>query len=162
MSNAASSPAWTVKFHDDFDPEFDAFTEDVKDSLLAVAQAIKLAGPKAGRPSVDTLAGSRHANMKEMRFKANHGNEVWRAAFAFDPQSNAIILCAADKQGKPEQGFYKKLIATADKRFDSHLKSIEQERKEAACKEPAAKKRAGSTSKSSQAPRRVSKKSGKE
>jgi len=35
--------------------------------------------------------------MKELRFKANNGVELWRAACAFDPQQQAIILVAADK-----------------------------------------------------------------
>ena len=35
-------------------------------------------------PQVDTLKGSRHANMKELRFDADQG--VWRIAFAFDPE----------------------------------------------------------------------------
>ena len=39
-------------------------------------------GPTLGRPRVDTLQGSRHANMKEFRFDAAGG--VWRVAFAFD------------------------------------------------------------------------------
>jgi len=30
-------------------------------------------GPVAGRPRVDTLNGSKHANMKELRFDADDG-----------------------------------------------------------------------------------------
>jgi hypothetical protein len=43
-----------------------------------------------GRPHADTLAGSRHANMKELRFSADDG--VWRVALAFDPVRHGVIL----------------------------------------------------------------------
>jgi hypothetical protein len=36
---------------------------------------------------VDTLKGSMHANMKELRFDAAGG--VWRVAFAFDAKRKA-------------------------------------------------------------------------
>jgi hypothetical protein len=55
------------------------------------------------RPRVDTLNGSRHANMKELRFNAANG--VWRFAFAFDPNRQAIILCGGDKTGGSEKRF---------------------------------------------------------
>ena len=48
-----------------------------------------------GRPRADTLSGSRHANMKEMRFSAADGE--WR--LAFDPARNAVLLVAGDKSG---------------------------------------------------------------
>ena len=75
-------------------------------------------GPQLGRPYVDTLEGSKHANMKELRFDADDG--VWRAAFAFDPHRQAVILVAGDKSGISEKRFYRSLIAKADKRFDDY------------------------------------------
>lgn len=122
--------SWTVEFHDDFEPEFDDMAEDVQDGLLAAARAVQTLGPHAGRPYVDTLKGSRHANMKELRFEGHDGNEEWRAAFAFDPERRAIILVAGDKQGKSSARFYRKLIAKADERFDSHLKRIGKARRD--------------------------------
>lgn len=71
---------------------------------------------------MDTLNASRHANMKEIRVR--HGSQVWRFAFAFDPEKNAIILCGADKQGVNEARFYRQLIAKADARFDAWLKEV--------------------------------------
>ena len=50
---------------------------------------------------IDTLKGSKHANMKELRFDVDDG--VRRAAFAFDPKRAAIILAAADKSGGSEK-----------------------------------------------------------
>ncbi len=92
---------------------------EVRVELLAQARVLEVFGPAAKRPRVDTLNGSKHANMKELRFDAGGG--VWRAAFAFDPRRHAILLVAGDKSGGSEKAFYRRLIATADKRFDAHL-----------------------------------------
>jgi hypothetical protein len=64
--------------------------------------------------------------MKELRFAADDG--VWRVAFAFDPKRNAIMLVAGDKSGTSEKRFYKKLIATADDRFDAHLALLKKKK----------------------------------
>lgn len=123
-SKSEPAAAWIVTLHDDFEPEFEALSADVQEGLLGAAKSIQIAGPKAGRPHVDTLKGSKHANMKEIRFECQKGNEEWRAAFAFDSKRNAVILVAGAKQGKNQKLFYKKLIRDADRRFDDHLESI--------------------------------------
>ena len=79
-------------------------------------------GPQLGRPRVDTLNGSRHANMKELRFSTADGE--WRVAFAFDPRRKAILPVAGDKSGGSENRFYRELIRKADERFDAHLARI--------------------------------------
>lgn len=117
--------SWLVEFHEDFEPEFDVLSEEVQDELLAHASLWETFGPKLGRPHVDTLNGSQHANMKELRFKAAGG--VWRVAFAFDPKRHAILLVAADKSGGSENRFYKQLIKKADARFNKHLAQQEGE-----------------------------------
>lgn len=121
-----SQKKWEVSFHDAFDPEFDALPEDVQDELLAAAAAVQELGPAADRPHVGTLINPRHPNMKELRFKANHGAQIWRAAFAFDPQRQAVILVAADKQGIDEKKFYRDLLKKANARFDQHLQALQQ------------------------------------
>jgi hypothetical protein len=113
---------WVVGLHDDFVPEFDELGDIVKDELVAVMRALEITGPHLSRPHADTLNGSRHANMKELRFAAENG--VWRFAFAFDPQRQAIVLCGGDKSGGGEKRFYKRLIAKADDRFDAHLAGL--------------------------------------
>ncbi len=111
--------AWTVRFCDEFDAEFPGLSKEVRHVLMAHAKLLEQFGPTLGRPYVDTLKGSKHANMKELRFDADDG--VWRVAFAFDPQREAILLIAGDKAGVPERRFYRQLIAKADDRFDRHL-----------------------------------------
>ena len=99
----------------------------MQDELLAHIQVLEQFGPQLGRPRVDTLNGSRHANMKELRFNAADG--VWRFLFAFDPNRSAVIFCGGDKSGGSEKLFYRQLIAKADARFDVHLAQIEAEKK---------------------------------
>lgn len=60
--------AWTVIFHPEFDAEFQEMEEGLQDELLAHAKLLQEFGPNLGRPAVDTLKGSRQANMKELRF----------------------------------------------------------------------------------------------
>lgn len=94
----------------------------LQDELLAHARLIQEFGPHLGRPTVDTLKGSKHANMKELRFDCGGG--VWRIAFAFDAERAAILLVGGDKGGADQRRFYKKLIASADARFDEHLATL--------------------------------------
>jgi hypothetical protein len=110
---------WGVRWHADFIPEFEALPELVQEALTVHMVVLRTFGPQLGRPRVDTLKGSRHANMKELRFNADNG--VWRFAFAFDPQRRGIVLCGGDKSGGDEARFYRQLIAKADTRFETHL-----------------------------------------
>ncbi len=118
---------WAVEIGDEFEPEFDGLPEDVRTEILALALLLEQFGPQLRRPRVDTLHGSRHANMKELRFSAADGE--WRVAFAFDPKRRAILLVAGDKSGGSEKRFYRELIRKADDRFDAHLSRLRKERK---------------------------------
>jgi hypothetical protein len=115
---------WAVEIGDEFEPEFDDLHEDVRTEILALSKVLQQFGPQLGRPRVDTLNGSKHANMKELRFDAADG--VWRVAFAFDPKRKAILLVAGDKSGVSEKKFYKSLIVKADDRFDAHLARLKE------------------------------------
>lgn len=115
---------WVVNLHVQFVPEFEALDEVVQDELLAHIVVLETFGPQLGRPRVDTLTGSRHANMKELRFDAVDG--VWRFAFAFDPARRAMVLCGGDKSGGSQRRFYRQLIDKADARFDAHLAALKR------------------------------------
>lgn len=117
--------AWEVDLHDDFVPEYHDLPGDVQDELQAHIALLEQFGPQLGRPRADTINGSRHANMKELRFDAGDG--VWRFAFAFDPTRRAIILCGGDKSGVSQKRFYRQLIAKADARFDIHVAKIKMQ-----------------------------------
>ena len=118
---------WTVEFDPEFNAEFDQLSDGVQDELLAHAQLLARFGPTLSRPRADTLKGSRHPNMKELRFDAERG--VWRVAFAFDPERRAVLLVAGDKRGANQQRFYRRLIRVADARYDRRLASMRAERK---------------------------------
>ena len=119
--------SWSVEIGDEFKPEFFALHEDVRTEILALARLLQQFGPQLGRPRVDTLNGSRHANMKELRFSAAGGE--WRVAFAFDTRRKGILLIAGDKSGGSEKRFYRELLRKADNRFDAHLARLERERR---------------------------------
>jgi hypothetical protein len=119
--------SWIVEIGGEFEPEFDDLHEDVRTEALALARLLQQFGPELGRPRVDTLNGSRHANMKELRFSAADGE--WRVVFAFDTKRKAILLVAGDKSGVGEKRFYRELIRKADERFDAHLARLKEERR---------------------------------
>ena len=87
--------SWSAYFHPKFKAEVEGLSEAVQDGLASALAPLRHFGPSLGRPDVDRLNGSKFANMKELRFSADGG--VWRVAFAFNPQRNAILLVAADK-----------------------------------------------------------------
>jgi len=120
---------WDVLLADEFEPEFLAFSEEVQVEMLALTKVLQQIGPHLGRPRVDTLKGSRHDNMKELRFDAADG--VWRVAFAFDPDRKAVLLVAGDKSGGSEKRFYRGLIRKADLRFDAHLQRLKTKKEKA-------------------------------
>lgn len=106
---------------------FSAYRKTFQTEILALARLLQQFGPQLGRPRVDTLKGSSHANMKELRFSAANGE--WRVAFAFDPKRKALLLVAGDKSGGSEKRFYRDLIRKADERFDGHLSWLKRTRK---------------------------------
>ena len=110
---------WAVEFDEAFADEFLKLDLQVRLELAARTALLKQCGPHLRRPYADTLNGSRHANMKELRFEAADG--VWRAAYAFDPSRRVIVLVAGDKSGQSSKRFYRQLVARADARFDAHL-----------------------------------------
>ncbi len=113
---------WNVFFHDNFHAEFQVMGDALQEELLAYARLLQEFGPHLGRPTVDTLNGSKHANMKELRFDCEGG--VWRVAFAFDTERAVILLVGGNKGGADQRRFYKKLIAIADVRLAELLATL--------------------------------------
>ncbi len=118
---------WRIATTEQFDDWFAELGEDAQTEIVAKAELLKLLGPMLGRPHADTLNGSKHANMKELR--ADTADQVIRIAFAFDPERTAILLVAGDKAGVSQKRFYKQLIQKADKLFDAHLTILKAKRK---------------------------------
>ena len=113
---------YKVVFDPDFKDQFTTLNKKVRIALMEKVGVLRVVGPILGRPQVGKLQGSKHSNMKELRFDADRGK--WRVAFAFDPERKAILLVAGDKAGVNQDRFYRSLIATADDRYDQHLEGL--------------------------------------
>ena len=110
---------WGVATTGEFDGWYRNLDDDARMEVIAKVDLLKALGPHLGRPHADTLNGSKHANMKELR--ADTRDSVFRIAFAFDPNRSAILLVAGDKAAANQRRFYEQLIAKADKLYDTHL-----------------------------------------
>src|SRR3982750_3514384 len=111
---------WNVLASPQFAEWFASISEADREAITVVIELLRARGPQLGRPYADTLKGSSHANMKELRVTA--GRRAIRIAFAFDPQRNAVLLVAGDKRGVSSARFYRQLIARADALYAEHLR----------------------------------------
>ena len=114
--------AWEVEFTDQFGQWYGELDERSQDWVIAAVEILEEQGPGLARPFVDTVKGSRHANMKELRPR---GGSL-RILFAFDPRRVAILLRGGDKTNR-WQAWYREFIPIADRLYDEHLESLETE-----------------------------------
>jgi hypothetical protein len=115
---------WEIETTDVFDEWFDTLDDTDRASVLASLIVLEEQGPMLSRPYADTVKGSQHSNMKELRVQSK-GDPI-RAFFAFDPARKCILLCAGNKTGN-EKRFYKTMIPIADREFSKHLKKLRKE-----------------------------------
>lgn len=101
-----------------------ALDADTYLQIRAALQVLSEAGPRLGRPLVDTVVGSRHRNMKELR-PGSAGRSEIRILFAFDTERAAIMLLGGDKSGQ-WNGWYRRAIPKADSLFDQHIRTLEK------------------------------------
>jgi hypothetical protein len=118
---------WPVATTDEFNEWFADLDKDGRVEVMAKVGLLKCLGPMLGRPHADTLNGSKHANMKELR--VDTADKVMRIAFAFDPSRTGILLVAGDKAGVSQRRFYQRLIAKADALYDLHLARLSRIKK---------------------------------
>ncbi|CAM4389567.1 MAG: Putative toxin HigB2 [Legionella sp.] len=115
---------WLIETTDTFDIWFDALDDIDRANVLASMIVLREKGPMLSRPYADTVKGSSHSNMKELRVQSQ--GEPIRAFFAFDPKRRGILLCAGNKTGN-EKRFYEEMIPIADREFTAHLKKSNKE-----------------------------------
>lgn len=115
---------WEVETTDTFDEWFDALDDTDRGNVLASMMVLRERGPMLGRPHADTVNGSAHRNMKELRVQSK-GDPI-RAFFAFDPKRRGILLCAGNKTGD-EKRFYDVMIPIADREYTAHLEKLKKE-----------------------------------
>ena len=117
---------WTALLASEFQTWLDGLPSDDRVAILQDIRVLEEFGPQLGRPHVDTLQGSRHSNMKELR--SRHSGHQYRSLFAFDPKQRAILLVGGDKVGQDQKRFYKALIKQADTILDRHLARIAKDK----------------------------------
>jgi hypothetical protein len=110
--------SWGAERTTEFDKWWETLTDSEQRKVVASVEALQEVGPIAGRPLVDSVEGSRHSNMKELRV-----TQTMRIFFAFDPRRVAILLIGGDKAGKTKR-FYKRMIQIADSSYQQHLEMI--------------------------------------
>jgi hypothetical protein len=120
---------WSVEFHPSCEAWANGLEQQDTEALLAAIRVLRDAGPTLGRPLVDAIKGSRHANMKELRPGSTGRTEI-RVLFAFDMERQAILLVGGDKSND-WTGWYKVNIPIADERFDEHQDKITERRRKA-------------------------------
>src|SRR5579864_2468242 len=133
--------SWTVEFHPACESWANNLGQSDAEALLAAIRVLRGEGPTLGRPLVDTIKGSRHANMKELRPGSTGRTEI-RVLFAFDKERKAILFVGGDKSDD-WAGWYTTNIPVADDRFDEHQAKVDARRK----KKQAAEKRKHRSSK---------------
>ena len=105
---------WKAIETEEFSTWFDSLDDDAKEDIVVKIEVLKTVGPMLGRPLVDTLKGSRHSNMKELRVVS--GGRPFRVLFAFDPKRQAVLLAGGNKEG--DERFYDQITPVADRLFD--------------------------------------------
>ena len=111
---------WEVEYTDEFSVWWDSLDVYAQDAIDDAVGALIEHGPALGRPYVDTIVGSRHSNMKELRISS------MRVLFAFDPRRMAILLIGGDKRGR-WNAWYAEMIPIADHLYDEHLNALRKE-----------------------------------
>ncbi len=114
---------WAVEFTDEFGAWWDALSEPEQVDIDARVQLLQQFGPALGRPHADTVNGSRHPNMKELRIQ--HAGRPYRLLYAFDPRRAAILLLGGDKTG--DDRWYERMVPAADRLYDEHLAVLKRE-----------------------------------
>ena len=112
--------AWEVEYTDEFEDWWNNLSGAEQDALAVSVELLEAKGPQLSRPYADTVNGSRHSNMKELR--TQYEGRPYRTFFAFDPNRSAILLIGGDKTGNDR--FYEEMIPVADDLYDVHLKEL--------------------------------------
>src|SRR6266480_3763394 len=97
---------WAVEYTDEFERWWNSLDSSEQDSVALGVELLEGFGPNLSRPYADTVKGSKHANMKELR--TQHQGRPLRTLFAFDPRRCAILPIGGDKTG--DQRFYEKMV----------------------------------------------------
>lgn len=104
--------SWQVETTTEFDTWLTGLAEGTQDSGPRRDRGLEEVGPTLGRPLVDSVAGSRHSNLKELRVR-----KTIRILFAFNRRQRPVLLIGGDKAGQTKR-WYAGAIRDADRLFD--------------------------------------------
>ena len=112
-----------VEHTDEFGAWWDGLTEAEQESVAYAVGLLEAKGSTLGHPHSSSVAGSKHAHMRELR--AQHQGRPYRVFYAFDPRRAAILLIAGDKTG--DDRFYERMTPIADRLYGEHLEQLKRE-----------------------------------
>lgn len=115
--------SWNVEYTDEFEAWWVTLDESEQDSIAVTVTLLEYRGPFLSYPHSSGIEGSRHSHMRELRIQ--HKGEPYRVLYAFDPRRFAILLIDGNKSGQDR--WYDTYIPIADRLYDAHLKSLEEE-----------------------------------
>jgi len=113
---------WNVEATEEYALWYAGVESNAQADIDAVVLMLSEKGPQLSRPHADTLKGSIHSNMKELRVQS--GGKPLRICFAFDPNRSAILLIGGDKTG--DKRFYDRMISQADSLYEEHLEELKK------------------------------------
>ncbi|HXF31875.1 MAG TPA: type II toxin-antitoxin system RelE/ParE family toxin [Solirubrobacterales bacterium] len=111
---------WGTERTDEFKKWWETLSESEQKRVRSSIGRLSALGPGCGRPLVDSVEGSRHSNLKELR-----ATQTIRVFFAFDPRRVAILLIGGNKAGETKR-FYRQMVSKADKIYDTHLRNMQE------------------------------------
>ena len=114
---------WEVEYTDEFEEWWNRLNEAEQIDVAAVVELLAEKGPQLPHPYSSGINESKHTHMRELRIQ--HGGRPYRTLYAFDPRRMAILLLGGDKTGNNR--WYEENIPIADRLYDEHLQSLEDE-----------------------------------
>lgn len=114
---------WKVEYTDEFEKWWNSLNEEEQIDIDAKVILLQRFGPALTRPHADTVATSRHPNMRELRIQ--HAGRPYRVLYAFDPRRCAILLIGGIKTGGTR--WYERYVPLADRLCDEHLGTLRRE-----------------------------------
>ena len=114
---------WEVEYTNEFGQWWEGLGDAEQEAVARSVELLRRIGPQLGRPHADSMKGSRHSNMKELRTQI--GGRPLRRFFAFDPRRSAILLIGGDKTG--DDRFYERMVPIADELYDTYLNELRKE-----------------------------------
>ncbi len=118
---------WEVLVTEGFEAWWNELIEVHQDALTARIAMLRDHGPALGRPTVDTIQGSKLANLKELR--ASVGRAHLRVPFVFDPDRRAVMLVGGNKAGQ-WQSWYRRAIPEAERLYAEYVETNRNRRKQ--------------------------------